>query len=336
MAPTIVRRVFPTNRHTTTYLEAGPPDGPAMFFIHGWPELGAMWRSQLDHFAALGYYCIAPDMRGYGESSVPKPLEAYALEEIVRDVVDLHAELRCGPAIWVGHDWGSPVAWSLAGHHPELSRAVVSLCVPYFAEGFSPETLLPLVDRTVYPEDNYPTGQWDYQFYYREAFANAAAAFEADISATFRALIRSGDPRHFGRPSRTATVRRDGGWFGGAGRAPDVPRDPAVLSEEALEGYILAFERTGFSGADAWYMNAARNREYAARLPHAGKLPLPALFLHGRYDTVCETVQSRMAEPMRRDCSDLDERILDTGHWMVQERPEEVNAAIAAWLGLRP
>jgi pimeloyl-ACP methyl ester carboxylesterase len=61
-------------------------------------------------------------------------------------------------------------------------------------------------------------------------------------------------------------------------------------------------------------------------------LRLPVLFLHARYDTICETVDSSMAQPMRRDCTNLTERILDTGHWMPQERPAEVNAAIEGWL----
>jgi len=56
------------------------------------------------------------------------------------------------------------------------------------------------------------------------------------------------------------------------------------------------------------------------------------LFLHGRYDTTCETLESRLAEPMRRDCARLREHIVDSGHWMAQEQPVAVNAALARWL----
>jgi pimeloyl-ACP methyl ester carboxylesterase len=59
------------------------------------------------------------------------------------------------------------------------------------------------------------------------------------------------------------------------------------------------------------------------------------LFLHAEYDTICETVDSRLAEPMRAQCADLTEAVLQTGHWMAQEKPDEVNAAIASWLAAR-
>jgi pimeloyl-ACP methyl ester carboxylesterase len=331
----ITERVLRTERHTTAYLESGPPDGPLVIFVHGWPALSIMWRRQLEHFGGLGYRCVAPDMRGYGGSSAPRRLEDYALEEIVADMVELVRGLGAERAIWAGHDWGSPVVWALAGHRPELCRAVVSLCVPYFARGFAPATLVPLVDRNVYPEAKYPAGQWDYQLFYQTSFEAAAAAFEADLPATFKALYRRADASAKGRPALTARVTRDGGWFGGAGRAPDLPRDASVLSQDDLARYVAAYERTSFFGPDAWYVNPERNLAYAARTPGGGTLRLPVLFVHGEYDAICETVDSRMAEPMRRDCTDLTERVLQTGHWMPQEAPDQLNAAIETWLVAR-
>ncbi len=332
---TFAERSVRTERHETFYLECGPPDGPLTIFVHGWPALSIMWRKQLEHLAALGFRCVAPDMRGYGKSSAPHALDAYALEHSVTDMVELLHGLDAERAIWVGHDWGSPVVWSLAGHHPQLCRAAVSLCVPYFAHGFAPQTIIPLVDRNVYPEAKYPAGQWDYQLFYEQDFDDARATFEADLPATFKALYRSGSARDQGKPSPTARITRDGGWFGGTGRAPNVPRDPGVLSAEDLDAYVRAFERTGFFGPDAWYMNSERNLRYGAGVRNGGVLRLPVLFVHATYDTVCETVDSRLAEPMRRDCTDLTERVVDAGHWLPLERPDDVNAAIANWLTSR-
>ena len=96
--------VITTARHRTAWLEAGPVDGPLMIFIHGWPELGLFWRAQLDHFAAAGWRCVAPDVRGYGGSSVPDSTSAYAARELVLNMVELHDALGSAPAIWVGHD----------------------------------------------------------------------------------------------------------------------------------------------------------------------------------------------------------------------------------------
>jgi pimeloyl-ACP methyl ester carboxylesterase len=57
----VTERVVQSERHTTAYLESGPPDGPLMIFVHGWPALSIMWREQLEYFSALGYRCVAPD-----------------------------------------------------------------------------------------------------------------------------------------------------------------------------------------------------------------------------------------------------------------------------------
>jgi pimeloyl-ACP methyl ester carboxylesterase len=58
--------------------------------------------------------------------------------------------------VWAGHDRGSPVVWSLASYHPDHCHAVANLCVPYFPTGFTPASFLPLVDRNVYPEAEFP------------------------------------------------------------------------------------------------------------------------------------------------------------------------------------
>jgi pimeloyl-ACP methyl ester carboxylesterase len=77
------------------------------------------------------------------------------------------------------------------------------------------------------------------------------------------------------------------------------------------------------------YVNHAANAEYAARALRNGQLGMPVLFLHARYDFICETVTSRLADPMRALCSDLTEVVVDSGHWMAQECPQPVNAALA-------
>jgi pimeloyl-ACP methyl ester carboxylesterase len=335
-APAAVHeRVLETPRHTTFYLDAGPADGPLIVFVHGWPELSLSWRHQLPCVAGLGFRAVAPDMRGYGRSSVYTRHEDYALEHAVHDMLELIDGLGRRQAIWVGHDWGSPVVWALASHHPDRCHGVVNLCVPYMPDGFTPRTLKPLVDRTVYPEAEFPVGQWDYQLFYQESFDIARATFEANVTNTVKALFRKGNPAAKGKPSRTAVVRRDGGWFGGTGRAPDVPLDTDVLTGADLHVYAAALERNGFFGPDSWYMNEARNAEYASKAHDGGRLALPVLFLHGEYDYTCETVHSKLAEPMRQACRDLTEVTVPSGHWMAQEKPQMVNAALVKWLAAR-
>ena len=132
-------------------------------------------------------------MRGYGGSSLYTEHEAYAQREIVRDMVELIDSIGRERAVWIGHDWGSPVAWNVALHHPERVVAVASLCVPY---GFSghPKDLEYAINRELYPSDEYPAGQWDYQLFYYENFATAQQEMEENPENLVKALFRKGDP----------------------------------------------------------------------------------------------------------------------------------------------
>ncbi len=326
------RHVVETPRHRTSWIEAGPADGPLLIFIHGWPELALVWRSQIEHFAAEGWRCVAPDMRGYGGSSVPASTAAYAVRELARDMIELHDALGGRPAIWVGHDWGSAVVWAMASHHAHRCRGVASLCIPYFARGLALPTLVPLVDRAMYPLDRYPVGQWDYWLFYREHFRRASQDLEADVEATISMLYRTSTALAEEKPASTASIRTNGGWFGDVRRAPQLPRDEAILSQADFDTIVAAFEATGFAGANAWYMNDAANLAYAAEAPNFGRLSLPVLFLHAAHDTACATVHGRLADPMREDCADLSEVTIDAGHESMLERPSEVNKALADWL----
>jgi pimeloyl-ACP methyl ester carboxylesterase len=332
MAFPVTEQVCETPRHTTFYLSCGAADAPPIIFVHGWPELSASWRHQLPCFASLGFRAIAPDMRGYGRSSVYPRHEDYALEHAVADMLELLASLGREQALWVGHDWGAPVVWGIASHHPQRCVAVANLCVPYFAKGFSPQTIVPYVNRDIYPQATYPVGQWDYQLFYEENFAKAQQVFEADVRATVKVQFRKGKPESIGKPSPLARIRADGGWFGGAARSPDLPLDPTILTEQDCEKYTEALTRNGFFGPNSWYMNHARNRQYAQRSVNGGRIDLPVLFLHGQFDATCETLTSHLAEPMRKDCTRLTEGTVPSGHWMAQERPTLVNAALARWL----
>lgn len=318
--------------HTIAYLEAGPADGPLIVLVHGWPELSLSWRHQLPVLGGLGFHALAPDMRGYGGSTVYDRHEDYAQPLVVGDLIGLADALDVERAVWVGHDWGSPTVWNIASHHPERCHGVASLCVPYYGLERGLDHCIDLVDRTVYPLERYPAGQWEYQRFYQEQFEKATRTFEANPYNTVKLLFRKGDPAGFGKPAATAMTRINGGWFGDLEEAPDLPMDPDVVTEQDLHTYAEALQRNGFFGPDSYYMNHEANAAYAASSVNGGRLEMPVLFLGARYDYVCETVTSRAAEPMRQMCSHLDEAVICSGHWMAQERPAEVNAALVRWL----
>ena len=79
-------------------------------------------------------------------------------------------------------------------------------------------------------------------------------------------------------------------------------------------------------------MNHDANTIYAKTAVDEGRLAMPVLFMAARYDSVCESVDSALARPMRRQCADLTEVTVDSGHWMAQESPQEVNDVLETWI----
>jgi pimeloyl-ACP methyl ester carboxylesterase len=328
----LVARSFTSPRQRTSYWEAGPANGPLMIFVHGWPEIGLLWRAQMEAFASDGWRCIAPDMRGYGSSAVPKESQAYALREIVQDMVELHDHLGAHPAVWVGHDLGSPVIGSLSAHHPKRSRGVVLISVPYSPSAFALPSLLPLVDRKLYPADQYPDGQWDYYRLYLTNFEQSVTDFDADIRATLSIVYRSGQPDSVGKVYRSALITRNGGWFGSAHRAPALPPDPALWPAADFAVLVNAFQVTGFRPGNSWYLNDSANVAYAHTAPNGGRLQQPVLFINGDWDGICDITRTHLGDPMRQTCHNLSVTNLQGAHWLPLERKPETVQAIRSWL----
>jgi pimeloyl-ACP methyl ester carboxylesterase len=328
----MIAHTFNSPRHTTRYWEAGPAGGPLMIFLHGWPEVGLMWLAQVEAFASEGWHCVAPDMRGYGGSSAPAASEAYALMNIVNDMVELHDHLGARPAIWVGHDLGSPVAGALAAHHAKRCRGLVLISVPYLPDGFALPSLLHMIDRKLYPAGQFPDGQWDYYRFYLTHFDQTVTDFNADIPVTLAVIYRRGDPASVGKVYRSALVTLQGGWFGSAHRAPATPPDPTLWPTADFDVLAEAFGVTGFRPANAWYLNDAANMAYAHTAPDGGRLRQPVLFINGDFDGICDIKCSRLGEPMRRSCQDLSVTNLPAGHWLPLERKTETVQAIRSWL----
>lgn len=318
--------------HQCHFLACGPKTGPLIFFVHGWPELSRSWRHQLPVFGALGFRAVAPDMRGYGNSSVYRKHSDYAQEKVVGDLCDLQDALGGQPAVWVGHDWGSPSVWNLASHHPDRCIAVASLCVPYASLERGLDYCLSHVDRTIYPQQTFPAGQWEYMRFYEENFAIATRQFEADSKNVVQLLFRKGNPAGFGLPSATAFTRINHGWFGDAQSAPEMPLDTDVVTDEDIAVYAESLERNSWFGPCSYYMNHSSNADYAGSAVNGGRLAMPVLFIAAQYDYTCETINSTLAEPMRKECDKLTEAVIYSGHWMAQEKPAEVNSVLTRWL----
>jgi len=105
-----------------------------------------------------------------------------------------------------------------------------------------------------------------------------------------------------------------------------------VITEDDLARYAEALGRHGFFGPNSWYMNHEANAEYFTHAKNDHRLEMPALFIGADYDSTCETKTSRLTEPMRQWCQNLEEVSIASGHWMAQEKPREVNRALVRWM----
>ena len=303
-----------------------------MMCLHGWPSIGLMWRAQIEAFAADGWRCIAPDLRGFGGSSAPAANDAYAVENVVADMAELHDHLGGKPAIWVGHDWGCVIVGALAAHHPQRSRGVVLTSLAYQPAGHALETLVPLINRTIYPADRFPDGQWDYYRYYNTHFDAAVADLDADRRSSLASIFRAGSPDSIGKVAPLAIVSHKGGRFGEAHRALPTEPDPAIWPAADFDTLVQAFEITGFRPSCAWYLNDDAAVAYARRAADGGRLSQPVLFVDGTFDQVCTIAGNRQGDPMRAACPDLTVVSFPAGHWLPLELPAEHIEAVRAWL----
>ncbi len=86
--------------------------GPLAIMVHGWPESWYSWRHQIDLVRDAGYRVVVPDVRGYGGSDAPQPIEAYDMETMIGDVLGLIDHFGEEQAVLFGHDWGAPIVWN--------------------------------------------------------------------------------------------------------------------------------------------------------------------------------------------------------------------------------
>jgi pimeloyl-ACP methyl ester carboxylesterase len=128
--PLEYRRV-PTNGLHLHVVQCGPPEGPLVILLHGFPEFWFAWRQQIEVLAAAGYRVWAPDQRGYNLSDKPPRVRDYVIDELAADIIGLIDAAGHETAVIIGHDWGAAVAWHLAAHHPGRISRVAILNVPH-------------------------------------------------------------------------------------------------------------------------------------------------------------------------------------------------------------
>jgi pimeloyl-ACP methyl ester carboxylesterase len=305
-------RRIPTNGIHLAVHELG--EGPAVFLLHGFPELAYSWRHQIKPIADAGFRVIAPEQRGYGDSDAPADPLTYSVKNLVADLVGLLDSLELERAVFVGHDWGSMPAWYAGAYAPQRVAGAASLCTPYFTPGE-----VDLIE--AYNETRGPN---HYMATFQEPGVGEAM-LERDVEATFRALIR-------GRGMTVDEFRAS---------PPEIQEVPAgvfvgdpqlfgeeLLTDEELAVYTETYRRTGFTGGLNWYR--ALHEDWREGLGHDFVIDKPALMISAADDWF---LPPDFTEGMEQLLPQLEKHVIPAaGHWLQQERPAEVNALLLPWL----
>jgi pimeloyl-ACP methyl ester carboxylesterase len=315
----ITHRFVETNGIRMHIAERGK--GPLVVLAHGFPELWYSWRYQMVALAKAGFHAVAPDQRGYGQTDCPAPLEAYDIFQLAGDMVGLVGALGEDRAVIIGHDWGAVVAYHCALLRPDLFPAVALLSVPFLPRvgGKTPPTE---IMKKVFGEEVF------YQVYFQEP-GRAEAEMEADIRKTmlsiFFSLSGSAPPERRWRYLLGKTERLRDTYFA-------VERPPEWLSENDVSHFVQEFRRTGFRGGLSWYRNIDRNWASTPFLEGA-KLRQPAFFIAGESDPVIRMYRQPV-ESLETNVPHLQGKAIipGAGHWVNQERPEEVNQLLVQFL----
>ena len=319
-------------------LEAGSPGDPAVLLLHGFPELAFSWRKVMPTLAQAGFHVIAPDQRGYGETTgwdggYDGDLASFRALNLVEDAAQLLARMGIGAAHVVGHDFGSPVAAYCAMTRPQLFHSVALMSAPFGGQ--------PIGSRDPQVHDELARlGRKHYQWYYstREADRDMHECAQG-LPAFLRAYYHYKSADWSGnKPSRLER------WSAGELAklptyyvmdldntmaetvAPYLPQlAPAWLTDDELSVYANAFARTGFQGGLQWY-RCATSAEQSAALAAAVAgmhIDVPALFIAGAADWGIYQKPGEFERMQQSACTDFRgcHLIPGAGHWVQQEQP---------------
>lgn len=298
-------------------------DGPLVIMVHGWPENWYSWRHQIKPIAKAGFKVCAIDVRGYGGSDKPHPIEAYDMQTIMADIIGVIDFFKSEKAILIGHDWGAGIVWNVAALLPERVAAVAGLSVPYIKR--APVSRIELWNQ-IYTNQ----GKFFYQVYFQDE-----GIVEAEVEADMRTALRkiyfslSGSAPSL---DKVWTNRPAGGGL--LDRMIDPKNFPQWMTQVDLDYFVQNFESGGFRGPINRYRNQHRDFQM---LPNMGlkMVNQPSVFIGGSKDLV------RVYMPGRDNFQEVDEMCTDLracviidhmGHWIQQEAPDAVNATLINFL----
>jgi pimeloyl-ACP methyl ester carboxylesterase len=367
------RFVNDINGLTVHVLEAGfeVEDRPCVLLLHGFPELAYSWRKVMLPIAAAGFHVVAPDQRGYGQTTgwdgdYDGDVDSFRLLNLVRDALWLVSALgyRSVAAV-VGHDFGSPVAACCSLVRPDVFRSVVLMSAPFAGPPSLPfNTANDVLQATAAggrPGSNIhdelaalDRPRKHYQWYYSTREANddmwrCPQGVHAFLRAYFH--YKSADWKQnqpFPLKSWTAgeLAKLPAYYIMDLGKgmaetvAPEMPSAAEIaacewLPDDELSVYSTAFARTGFQGGLHWYRCMTSGRNTAELRLFSGRtIDVPACFIAGTSDWGTYQKPGDFERMQASACTQMRGcHLVDgAGHWVQQEQPAEVSRLLVDFL----
>ena len=343
-------------------LEAGwePQGRPMVLLLHGFPEIAYSWRKIMMPLARAGFHVVAPDQRGYGrttgwDSGYDGDLAPFRMLNLVRDTMGLLAALgRTQAAAVVGHDFGASVAAWCGVVRPDIFRKVALMSAPFAG----PPALTPAAELPADPVHEallaLPRPRKHYQWYYSTRPANenmwhCPQGVHAFLCAYFHhksADWAANKPVRLASWSAEELARMPTYYIMDAGLgmaetvAAEMPSPAGIaachwLTESELTVYAGEYARTGFQGGLQWYRCRTQGVGLGDQQLFAGRaIDVPSLFIAGASDWGNYQSPGALERMQCTGCTDLRGlfQIEGAGHWVQQEKPEEVTALLLDFL----
>eukprot|EP00755_Sulcionema_specki_P038007 Sspe_Gene.110065::Locus_90384_Transcript_1_1_Confidence_1.000_Length_1213::g.110065::m.110065 len=307
-------------------LEAGPR-GQLVLFLHGFPELARSWKAQLEACAKAGYHCVAPDQRGYGETTGwdAADVSSFGAQTLVKDMVALVLALGYRSCIVVGHDFGTTPAYYAVLSRPDMFRAIALLSIPL---GTVPRLPVPRAGEAV--NLGYQRARERGLVHYQDALMQPET--ERRMLKDMRSWLKASYYLNSGESEEARSFSPKEGRLRpmarpiGENPLSDPPASPLKwISDAEIDEVATTFQRTGVRGAINWYRNIPDNVDFL-QLFAGGGVRVPLMFLAGEYDFCVGMYQHFYDQYEAKVPGFVSKHLIpDAGHWVQQEKPDEVN-----------